>query len=164
MRKLRRLGAQSLENQHVLEGVGEMILAANNVADAQVHIVGAGRHVVHRHAVAAQQREIFDIGREFGLLAINGVLKLHGVRAIAGHAKSQNKRLAGIGATLAFFRRKLAHPGIEEPRDAAMFLFFRTPPREQNRDTQAPFQKSPRLVYDAVRRVRTERIARPNPD
>ena len=67
MRELRRLDAERLENQHVLEGVGQMILAANDVADAQIGIVGAGGHVIGRHAVAAQQREIFDIGRRLSL-------------------------------------------------------------------------------------------------
>ena len=80
-----------------------MILAANNVADAQVHVVGAGRHVIGRNAVAAQQREIFDVGRQLGLLAIHGVVKLHGVRTFARHAKPQHKWLARIGAALAFF-------------------------------------------------------------
>src|SRR3984957_4199838 len=42
MRELRRLRAQGFKNQYVLEGIGQMILAANNVADPQVDIVGAG--------------------------------------------------------------------------------------------------------------------------
>ena len=51
---IRRRG---FEDQLVLEGVGEMLLAADDVADAQVGVVGAVGQVIGGHAVAAQQRE-----------------------------------------------------------------------------------------------------------
>ena len=79
-----------------------MILAANDVADAQVDIVGAGRHVISGNAVAAQQREILDVGGQLGLLAVDRIVKLHRVRALARHAKAQHEWLARIGAALAF--------------------------------------------------------------
>ena len=55
------------KDQHVLEGVGQMILPADDVADAQIGIVGAGGQMIGRHAVAAQQREILDVGRRFSI-------------------------------------------------------------------------------------------------
>src|ERR1035441_8778205 len=60
--ELRRGGAGGFEDEHMLEGVGEMVLAADDVADAQVGVVGAGGQVVGGHAVAAHEREI-QIGR-----------------------------------------------------------------------------------------------------
>ena len=75
MRELRRLRPDRFKNQDVLERVGEMILAANDVADAQIGIVGAGGQMIRRRAVAAQQREVLDVGRGLGLLAINAVVK-----------------------------------------------------------------------------------------
>ena len=59
---MRRLDAQRLEDQDVLEGVRQVVLAADDVADAQIGVVGAGGQVIGGHAVAAQQREILDIG------------------------------------------------------------------------------------------------------
>ncbi len=70
MRELRQGGVRRLcgfEDQDVLEGVGEMILAADDVADVEIDVVGAGRHVIGRDAVAAEQREVFDVGGGFGL-------------------------------------------------------------------------------------------------
>ena len=51
MRELRRREAGGFEDQHVLVGVRKMILAANDVADAQVGVVGARRQMIGRHAV-----------------------------------------------------------------------------------------------------------------
>ena len=59
--------AERFEDQHVLERVRQMILTANDVADAQIHVIGAGRHVIRRHAVAAKKSEVFDIRRHLGL-------------------------------------------------------------------------------------------------
>ena len=39
--------------------------------DRRVHIIGAGRHVIRRHAVAAEQREVLDIGCSLDLWTEN---------------------------------------------------------------------------------------------
>ncbi len=68
MRELRRLDAEPFEDQQVLEGVGEVILAADDVADAEIGVVDARGEVVGRHAVRAQQGEVFDLVGQLGLL------------------------------------------------------------------------------------------------
>ena len=115
VRECRRRDARGFEDQHVLEGVGQVILAADDVADAQVHVVGAGGQVVSGHAVAAQQREVLDIGGGFGLLAVDGIVETDMAQGVARHAEAQRERLARGGAAVAFLARKLAHPGVEEP-------------------------------------------------
>ncbi len=78
MRELRRLQARSAENQDVFERVGEMILPAHDVADAQIGVVGAGGQMIRRAAIAAQQREVFDVGGHLRLLAIDKVVECDG--------------------------------------------------------------------------------------
>ena len=64
MRELRGFGSGGLKDQQMLVGVREMILAANDVADAQVGVIGAGGQMIGRHAVAAQQGKVFDLVRQ----------------------------------------------------------------------------------------------------
>ena len=95
-----RRGAGGLEDQDVLEGVGEVVLAADDVADAQIHVVGAGCQVVGGHAIAAQEGEILDIGGGFGLLAVDRVVETDvrsGYRAGRGNAgrKARRRRRGG---------------------------------------------------------------------
>jgi len=51
MRKPRRRRSQPFENQQMLERVGQVILPADDVRDAQIGIVYARRQVIGRHAV-----------------------------------------------------------------------------------------------------------------
>ncbi len=102
MRELRRRVAGGFENQHVLVGVRKMILAANDVADAQVGIVGAGGQVIGRHPIGAQQGEVFNVGACFDLLAVNGIGEANHVAGIARHAKTESERFSGSGPAIAF--------------------------------------------------------------
>ena len=110
-----RLGAGGVEDQLVFEGVGEVLLAADDVGDAQVGVVGAVGEVIGGHAVAAQQGEILDIGVGLGLFAVDGIVELDVAFAVVGHAEAQGEGFAGGGAAVAFFARKFAHAGIAEP-------------------------------------------------
>ena len=92
-----------------------MILAANDVADAQVGVIGAGGQMIGRHAVAAQQGEVFDLIGQLGLLAIDGIDKAQDAVVAAGHAEAQRKGFPGGGAAVALGAREIAHAGIEEP-------------------------------------------------
>ena len=67
MGELRRGGTDAFKDEDVLEGVGEVVLAANDVGDAQVGVVDAGREVIGRVAVAAQEGEVFDLVGWLGL-------------------------------------------------------------------------------------------------
>ena len=115
MRELRRVHAQRFEDQHVLEGVGEVILAADDVADAQVGVVGAGRHVIGRQRVAAQQGEVFDVGGGFRLLSVDQIGEGDSLARFAGHSVAHHERFAGGGAAVAFFPREFAHRRMGEP-------------------------------------------------
>src|ERR1041385_1763108 len=77
MRKLWWLCPCSFEDQNMLEGIGEMVLSTDDMAYMKVDIVSTGCQVVSRHAIAAQQSEVFDIGSGFCLLAINRIGKLN---------------------------------------------------------------------------------------
>ena len=110
--------AGGLEDQNVFEGVGEVVLAADDMADAEIDVVGTGGHVVGGQAVAAQQGEVFDIGGRLGLLAIDSIAEGDGVDRVARHAEAQHEGFAGGGAAIAFLARELAHAGMVEPGGA----------------------------------------------
>ena len=78
-----------------------MILAANDVADAQIGVVGAGGQVIRRHAIRSQQSEIFDVRAGLPLLPVNGIGEAHHLSVFAGHAKAQRKTLSGSDASVA---------------------------------------------------------------
>ena len=97
--------------------------------DAQIGIVGAGRQVIGRHAVAAQQREVFDIGSCLGLLAVHAVVKAH----VASGSRGTRKR--STNGSPAAARRSLSSressriPGLNSQvpprRDFLAFLAMR---------------------------------------
>ena len=60
MRELRRFHTGRLEDQDVLEGVGEVVLPADDVADAQVRIVGATPVTFQNNAVTMIITEDLD--------------------------------------------------------------------------------------------------------
>ena len=65
MRELGRLCAERLKDEDVLEGIGQVILAPDDVADAEIGIIGAGGKVVRWHSIGTQQREVFHFVGEF---------------------------------------------------------------------------------------------------
>ena len=73
VRELRRLKTGGAEDQDVLEGVGEMVLSADDVGDAEIDVVGAGGEVVGGGAGASKEREVFDVFGGFGLVAVDSV-------------------------------------------------------------------------------------------
>ncbi len=75
--------------------------------------------MISRHAVAAQQGEVFDIGGGFRLLAVDGSWKLTWRSASRGHAEAQGERLAGGGAAVALFARQFAHSGLKSQAPCA---------------------------------------------
>ncbi len=68
--------------------------------------------MVRGHAVAAQQREIFDIGGGFGLVAVDQIVKADVALQVPRNAKAQGERLARGGAAVALFRRHGAGGGM----------------------------------------------------
>ena len=102
MGEFRRLDAEGFEDQDVFEGVGEVVLAADDVADAQVGVVGAGGQVIGRPAVGAEQGEVLDIGGGLGLGAVDEVGEGDFGAGFAGDSVADDKGLAGSGAAVAF--------------------------------------------------------------
>src|SRR4051794_33421152 len=103
MSKLRRGGARCFEDQDMLECVGQMVLAADNVADMQVRVVGTGRQVVGRHPIAAEQGEVLNVICSLALLAINRIGEAHLLAGCARYPKTQGKELTRGGAAITFF-------------------------------------------------------------
>jgi hypothetical protein len=103
MGELGRRDAEGLEDEQVLEGVGEVILAADDVGDAEIGVVGAGGEVVGWKAVRPQQGEVFDLVGLLGLLAIDGVGEAQGAALVAGDAIAEGEGLAGGSAAVAGF-------------------------------------------------------------
>src|SRR5208337_3474214 len=115
MRELRRLGAGAFENQHVLVSIRQVILTADDVADAEVDVVGTGGEVVGGHAVGAEEGEVFDVAGGFDLLAVNGVRKANLLAGASGNTEAEGKGLSGRGSAVALDAGKFAHAGVEEP-------------------------------------------------
>src|SRR5271169_256880 len=115
MRKLRRLGASAFENEHVLVSVGEMILAADNMTDAEVDVVGTGGEVVGGHAVGTQECEVFDVVGRFDLLAVDCVSETDLLAGAAGNTEAKGEGFSGGGSPVALGARKFAHARVEEP-------------------------------------------------
>src|ERR1700691_3315196 len=115
MRKLRMLDARSFEDQNMLESVGQVILAANDVTDAQVGIISTRCQMISRHSVTAQQSKVLNVRRRLHLLTIYRICEANGLTAFARHAKAQGKCFSGGRAPVALRSRKLPHPGIKQP-------------------------------------------------
>src|SRR5579862_5212903 len=92
-----------------------MVLAADDVADAQVGIVGAGGQMVGRIAIRAEQGKIFDISTGLHLFAVNGIGEANNLAALARNAEAKGKRLSSGRAAVAFLTREFPHPRIKQP-------------------------------------------------
>src|SRR5258708_27110401 len=86
MGKLRWRAAGGFEDEDVFESVGEMILPADDVGNAQVGVVRTGSQMISRHAVGAQQREVFNVCRQLYLFAVDGVGETYRLAAFARDA------------------------------------------------------------------------------
>ncbi len=123
VRKLRRLGAESLEDQNMLERIRQVILAAHDVADAQVGVIGTGGQVIGRRAVAAQKGEVLDVGGLLGLVSVDAVVKANVASGFARNSEAPHERLAGSRAPIAFLTRQFTHAGVKKPRSAGAGFF-----------------------------------------
>ncbi len=79
-----------------------MILPANDVADAEIDVIGTRGEVVCGHAVGAQQREIFDVIGSLDLLAVDRVIEPNLLMSAPRNPETQRERLSGRCATVAF--------------------------------------------------------------
>src|SRR5215831_1835571 len=115
MGKLRRPYPGGFKDQHVFERIGQVILAANDVADPEIRIVRARCQMVSRYAVGTQQGKVFDIVRQLRLLPVDRIHKTDFPPRVARHAIAQGKRLSCCRTAVALLARKLAHASMEQP-------------------------------------------------
>ena len=89
------LGSQGLEEGDVLGGVGDVVLAPQDVGDAVLDVVAHHGQVVGGGAVGAQDDEVVEaVGGEFEVTA-DDVVEAH---RIGGHAETDGKLLPGLDA------------------------------------------------------------------
>ena len=115
MRELRRCRTEGLEDEQMLKSVGEVILAADDVADAEIGVVDAGGEVVSGESIGTKLGEVFDLGGELGLLTVDAVSEAESAVLAAGDTIAEGEGLTGGGAVVRFFRGQFAHAGVEEP-------------------------------------------------
>ena len=88
------------------------ILPANHVRNLQVNIVRARRQMVRRHAIAAQQREVFHIGRQLRLRPKHFIFKRNFLRRVPLHPVANHKRFARRRSVPPV--RVPSHPGVAD--------------------------------------------------
>ena len=104
MAVLRHGGAERLEDADVLEGVLDVVVAADDVGDALVDVVDDVGDVEDRRAVRTDDREILDVLRLLRHVALHDVVELD--RALLGHLEHHDR------AGLAVARGLLARVGV----------------------------------------------------
>src|SRR5256885_13824913 len=127
MRELRWRKTRRFKDQDMLKSIREMVLAADDVANAKVGVIRARGQVIGRHAIGTQQGEVLDVGSGLQLLAVDRVAEADRLTALPRDAETQSKRLSGIGTAVTFFAGQLAHTRIEQPRPlrSRFFAFAR---------------------------------------
>src|SRR5277367_6538755 len=77
-----------------------MILAADDMAYLQVRIVGTGGHVIGRHAVRSEEREILDVDCRFGLVSVDQVSERDLSASLTRDLESHDSLIVAIGVSL----------------------------------------------------------------
>ena len=97
VREQRHLGAERLVDEHLARGVGEMVVAADDVGDGHVHVVADHSEVVGERAVgAAQDHVVHHIDGE-AHVAVDGILERDRT-VVVGHFQAPDMGLAGSDA------------------------------------------------------------------
>jgi len=113
MSELGRRGAKGFEYEQMLEGVGEVILAANNVGDCEIGIVYARGKVIGGKAVRTKQSKVFDLVSQLGLFPVDAIGEAQDTILTAGDAIAEGELLACSGAAVGLFAGHFAHPGLK---------------------------------------------------
>ena len=89
--------AESLVDEDLARGVGQVVVAADDVGDAHVGVVADHGEVVGGRAVGAHDDHVVhDVGGE-GHVAVDGVVELDGA-VLERHLQAPHVRLAGLDA------------------------------------------------------------------
>ena len=100
-------GAQGLVHHDLARGVGQVVVAADDVGDAHHGVVHHGREVVGGGAVGAEDDEVVQRVRLERDVAVDGVVH-HNVAAVQRHLDADGVRLAGVHAALRLGRVDVA--------------------------------------------------------
>src|SRR5208282_1980506 len=115
MRELRGLRASAFENERVLVSVREMVLAADDVGDTQIDVVGTRGEVVGGHAVGTQKRKVFDVLSGLNLLAINGVIEADLFACSARNTEAEGEGFSRRSSAVTLGAGKFSHTRVKEP-------------------------------------------------
>ena len=89
--------AEGLVDEDLARGVGQVVVAADDVGDAHVGVVADHGEVVGGRAVGAHDDHVVhDVGGE-GHVAVDGVVELDGA-VLERHLQAPHVRLAGLDA------------------------------------------------------------------
>ena len=97
VREQRHLGAEGLVDEHLARSVREVVVAADDVGDAHVHVVADHGEVVSERAVgAAQDHVVHHIDGE-AHVAVDGIFERDRT-VVVGHFQAPDMGLAGCNA------------------------------------------------------------------
>ena len=99
--------AEGLVDHDLARGVGQVVVAADDVGDLHHGVVDDGREVVRGRAVGAEDDEVVELLGIEGHLAVNGVVD-DDVAAVLGHLDAQDVGLAGLDAAAGLLGIKVA--------------------------------------------------------
>ena len=92
--------AEGLVDHDLARGVGQVVVAADDMGDLHHGVVDDGREVVRGRAIGAEDDKVVELLGVEGHLAVNGVVD-DDVAAVLGHPDAQDVGLAGLDAAVA---------------------------------------------------------------
>ena len=99
--------AEGLVDHDLARGVGQVVVAADDMGDLHHGVVDDGREVVRGRAIGAEDDKVVELLGVEGHLAVNGVVD-DDVAAVLGHLDAQDVGLAGLNATAGLLGIKVA--------------------------------------------------------
>ena len=90
-------GAEGLVNHDLARGVGQMVVAADDMGDLHHGVVDDGREVIRGRAIGAEDDEVVELLGVEGHLAVDGVVD-DDIAAVLGHLDAKDVGLAGLDA------------------------------------------------------------------
>ena len=99
--------AEGLVDHDLARGVGQMVVATDDVGDLHHGVVDNGRKVVRGRAIGAEDDKVVELLGIEGHLAVDGVVD-DDVAAVLGHLDAQDVGLAGLDAATGLIGIKIA--------------------------------------------------------
>ena len=99
--------AEGLVDHDLARGVGQVVVAADDVGDLHHGVVDDGREVIRGRAIGAEDDKVVELLGVEGHLAVDGVVD-DDVAAVLGHLDAQDVGLAGLDAAAGLLGIKIA--------------------------------------------------------